>query len=188
MLKKVPSHAKKVFEGVIFDTYQWEQELFDGSKTIFENVVRQSIAVAIPVVEDKILVIKEQQPGGEPYLSVPAGFLEKIDTDALSGAKRELKEETGLTSNEWELFDTYSLYPRMAVHDFIFIARNCKKTDEKFLDIGEKQLGEYLYTFDEFIDLYDHNDFASFFLKNYLIRAKYDPKYKEELRKRIFGE
>ena len=29
-MKKIPNNAKRVFKGVIFDVYQWEQEVFDG--------------------------------------------------------------------------------------------------------------------------------------------------------------
>lgn len=186
-MSHIPEHAKKVFEGVIFDTYQWEQELFDGSVTTFETVHRQSIAVIIPLIGDKILVLKEEQPGREPYLAVPAGFLESYDQTPLDGAQRELQEETGLTTPDWQLIDTYSLYPRMSVTDYVYVARDCKKTHQKMLDKGEKQYGEFLFSYEEFIDLYDHADFASFFLKPHLIRAKFDPEYKELLRQKIFG-
>lgn len=187
-MSQIPKHAKKVFEGVIFDTYQWEQELFDGSITTFETVHRNGIAVVIPVLEDKILIIKEEQPGRPPYMAVPAGFLEKYDATPLDGAQRELQEETGLTSDEWELLDTYNLYPRMTVTDYIYVARNCKRTHEKMLDKGEMQHGEFLFSYDEFIDLYDHDDFASFFLKPHMTRAKFDPEYKALLRQKIFGQ
>ncbi len=38
--KGLPQNAKCVFEGILFDTWQWEQELFDGSFTTFEAIVR----------------------------------------------------------------------------------------------------------------------------------------------------
>ena len=31
----VPKNAKKVFTGEIFDIYQWQQEMYDGSLSIF---------------------------------------------------------------------------------------------------------------------------------------------------------
>ncbi len=188
MNTEFPSNAKKVFEGVIFDAYQWPQELFDGSVKTFEAVTRPSIVAMIAVVNDKILVVEEEQPGYPPYFAIPAGFSEKYDQDELASAKRELMEETGLTSDEWELFDTYELYPRMFVRDYVFIARNCTRTHEKMLDTGVKQHGEYFYTLDEFIELIDHPRFASFFIKHHLILAKYDPEYKVILQKKIFGE
>ena len=96
----IPPHAKKVFEGTIFDIHQWQQEMFDGTTATFELASRPSVVVTHPVMGDKILVVKEEQPGRPPYLSAPAGFSEKQDIDALATGKRELKEETGLTSRQ----------------------------------------------------------------------------------------
>ncbi|MFZ2149837.1 MAG: hypothetical protein WAV15_01615 [Minisyncoccia bacterium] len=31
----IPPDAKRVFRGVVFDVYHWEQELYDGARTIF---------------------------------------------------------------------------------------------------------------------------------------------------------
>ncbi len=187
MKNNIPAHAQKVFEGIIFDVHQWQQEMFDGSTATFELASRPSVVVTLPVVGDKILVVREEQPGRPPYLSAPAGFSEKQDVDALSTGKRELLEETGLTSDDWELFDTYELYPRMSVTDYVYIARDCKKTHEKTLDRGERPLEDLWLTLDEFIDLVDRPDFASLFMKHHLIRAKYDLEYREILRNKIFG-
>lgn len=34
----IPDHAKCVFKGVIFDVYQWEQKLYNGTTTTFEKL------------------------------------------------------------------------------------------------------------------------------------------------------
>ena len=34
----IPENAKRVFKGIIFDVYQWEQELYNGSKAVFEKL------------------------------------------------------------------------------------------------------------------------------------------------------
>ena len=44
----IPANAKKVFHGVIFDVYQWEQEMFDGTKEIFEKLKRPDTVVVFP--------------------------------------------------------------------------------------------------------------------------------------------
>ena len=60
----IPDNAKKVFGGVLFDVYQWEQELFDGTKTIFEKLKRPDTVVVFPVLDDgKILLTEQEQPG-----------------------------------------------------------------------------------------------------------------------------
>ena len=43
--KGLPENAKLVFKGVLFDTWQWEQELFDGSYSTFEVVVRKGSTI-----------------------------------------------------------------------------------------------------------------------------------------------
>lgn len=39
----IPENAKLVFKGKIFDTYQWEQEMYDGSRVTFEKIKRPDI-------------------------------------------------------------------------------------------------------------------------------------------------
>ena len=40
---KLPEQAKKVFDGEIFDVYQWDQEMYDGSTETFGNGGRRGI-------------------------------------------------------------------------------------------------------------------------------------------------
>ena len=47
----MPEHAKKVFSGVMFDVYQWEQEMYDGSTATFEKLTRPDTAQVIPVTK-----------------------------------------------------------------------------------------------------------------------------------------
>ena len=68
-MAKIPSHAKKVFSGTIFDVYQWEQEMFDGTTKIFEAAGRPHTALVIPVIDDKIVLSYERQPGKDWYLT-----------------------------------------------------------------------------------------------------------------------
>lgn len=68
-MAKIPSHATKVFSGTIFDVYQWEQEMFDGSKKIFEAAGRPHTALIIPVVDDKVVLSYERQPGKDWHLT-----------------------------------------------------------------------------------------------------------------------
>lgn len=41
----VPDAAQHVFEGMIFDVYQWPQKLFDGSEHTFEMLKRPDTVV-----------------------------------------------------------------------------------------------------------------------------------------------
>ncbi len=99
---KIPATAKKVFEGVIFDIYQWQQQLFDGSTAIFEAARRKHAVSIIPVIDDKIVIIHEEQPTRPANVGFPGGHLEPGE-EPLQAAIRELKEETGLVFRNLKL-------------------------------------------------------------------------------------
>ena len=48
----LPENAKLVFKGVMFDTYQWEVDGYDGSKRIFEKLKRPDTVMIIPITEE----------------------------------------------------------------------------------------------------------------------------------------
>ncbi len=55
----IPEHAKKVFSGVIFDVYHWEQEMFDGSRATFEKVKRADTVGVYGVLDDGRILLTE---------------------------------------------------------------------------------------------------------------------------------
>ena len=57
----VPNQAERVFKGMIFDVYQWPQKFFDGTEGTFEMLKRPDTVSVICVVDDKILVIDDEQ-------------------------------------------------------------------------------------------------------------------------------
>ena len=57
MNQKFPPQAKRVFKGMIFDVYQWEQEMYDGSTHTFEKIIRPDTVLVIPVTEDGKIII-----------------------------------------------------------------------------------------------------------------------------------
>src|SRR3989338_5132089 len=86
----IPENAKKVFDGVLFDVYQWEQKLFDGTKTVFEKLKRPDTVVVFPVLDDgKIILTEQKQPGKELFIGATGGRIDDGE-DILEAAKREL--------------------------------------------------------------------------------------------------
>lgn len=146
---KIPNNAKCVFKGVIFDVYQWEQEMFDGSHETFEALKRPNTVLTIPVVGSKLLLSFEEQPGKTRHHRLFGGRAEPNE-DPLETAKRELLEETGMESPDWELFGSYEFDGKIEWSTYIFIARDCQKIAEQKLDAGEKidvyecQLSEFM--------------------------------------------
>lgn len=59
----IPKHATPVFVGNQFTVYQWEETMFDGTKTVFESAKRPDSVKAIAVTKvGTILINQEEQP------------------------------------------------------------------------------------------------------------------------------
>jgi ADP-ribose pyrophosphatase len=148
---KIPNHAKRVFNGVIFDVYQWQQKMYDGSEETFEMVKRANTIEIIAVQGDRIFLSHQSQPTKEDFYSLCGGRAEENE-EPLETAKRELLEESGLTSENWELLDSFQPIHKIDWEIFTYIARDCKKMNAQNLDAGEK-IEIISCTFDEFIDI-----------------------------------
>lgn len=147
---KIPKEAKLMFKGIIFDVYHWEQKLYDGSFTTFEMLKRQYTSEVIAISGDKIFLSHQSQPTKEDYYALFGGRVEKGETP-LETAKRELAEEGGLESKNWEVYKVYEPLHKIDWEIHTFIARDCTKLGSTKFDAGEK--GEVIEcNFNEFID------------------------------------
>lgn len=183
----IPPHAKKVFTGEIFEVYQWEQELFDGSKATFEKLKRDDTVTVIPVLENgNILVIDDEQPGRLPAPTFPGGRLDPGE-DPEVAAKRELLEETGYAPKQLVLHSAEQAVTKLDWAWYSFIARGCTKVAEQHLDAGERITVKEV-TFDELLDLVDEDKFQCQNMRHEFVRAKYDAESYEKLRALLLGE
>ncbi len=182
---KMPPNAKSVFKGKIFEVWQWEQKMFDGSIEIFERLRRTNSVIVITTVGDKILIQRELQPDREvPFLTMPGGCVDDGE-DPLSAAKRELLEETGYESSDWTLLNEFRPYHKIDWTVYLFVARQGHKIQVPHLDAGEK-ITSRLVNFEEFLMLSEDESMRNKELMEILLRARLDPKKKEELRKLLF--
>jgi len=188
MLKssRIPPHAKLVFKGIIFDVYQWQQEMFDGSIETFEFIKRCNSAQIIAAVGDKIIILDQEQPAKGAFISLPAGRCDN-DDDPLKEAKRELLEETGYESNDWIHWRETKAKGSIDWTTHTYIARDCKYKQPQNLDNGEK-ISVRLISFDEFLMLADNENFRDKNMIEPMLRARLDPKTKQELRDLIFNK
>lgn len=144
-VKLLPDYAKKVFEGIIYDIYQWEQEMFDGSKEIFEMLKRADTVKVIAIKDNKVVVTKQRQPHiEEEFIDFPGGMNDQDDEDELQAAKRELEEETGMICSEWKLIEV--IQPQQKIDQFVytFIASDVVEERVQILDNGEQIAVELL--------------------------------------------
>lgn len=187
MKKKIPDHAERVFKGVLFDIYQWQQEMFDGSFATFECTFRRPGVNIIATTSDgKILINNEEQPHSQKFITLPGGNSES--ENLLEDAKRELLEETGYVSQdwvEWKRFDILK-YEKLEWNAIYFIAKDCKKVADQELDSGEK-IEVNLYSFQEFLEISQKPDFRNKELQRIIFEILNNPEKLEEFRKEIFG-
>ena len=182
----LPPNARRVFKGDIFEVWQWEQEMFDGSTHTFENIWRYPTVEIIATVGDKIFIEEQDQPDRKDIISLVSGRADQSE-DMLAEAKRELLEETGHQSNNWRLLWKERVGGKILHDVHFFVARDCVQMQEQHLDAGER-ITTKLVSFDEFLALTEEPRFSSSqrFI-NHLLRMQMDAVKKEEFRAMIFG-
>jgi len=150
-----PVSVEHVIQDQWMDLRKVEYRFPDGSTfSPYYNYSRRSYAVIVASDEDgKYLCVRQFRHGiGEVTTEFVAGgiecdngkeYISKQDTvtsreDALAAAKRELEEETGYTSDEWEHLITIPSAATIADnYAFIFRAKNCRRTHEQHTDSTE---------------------------------------------------
>ncbi|NCQ82252.1 NUDIX domain-containing protein [bacterium] len=79
----------------MFDIYQREQLLYNGTMTTFELAQKQDSVLILAVQDNKIIVTQEENPSSvSTNRRLPGGRMDPGETDPLLSAKRELLEET----------------------------------------------------------------------------------------------
>lgn len=135
----IPKSASLVFEGIRTRVYQWPQRLFDGTTATFEKTMRIPASTIIAVMDGHILIQEQEHPHlKESFLSLAGGHADSWEEPLLEVAKRELLEETGLISNNWQLLADLSRYRFDIFEHHLYIAKDCKKVSEPHLEGGEK--------------------------------------------------
>ena len=136
----IPKNAKRVFSWIIFDVYQWEQELFDGSFTTFEMVKRLWTACVIPILDNwNILVSKQEQPWKNIYIDCLWWREDRRDSNLVETAKRELLEESWYIAKNFNLIISKNIWSSKFEWEInYYIATWLKKIQEQNLDAWEK--------------------------------------------------
>ncbi len=182
----IPKNAKRVFKGVLFDTYQWEQKMYDGSSKIFEKVKRADTVNIIPITYDgKILLAKQEQPGTIPFISGLGGIVDK-DESPLACAKRELLEEAGMKADTFVLWYAKQILDKIDWAIYTFIAKGIRTVGKQKLDTGEK-IELFTVTFDEYLSIVKQDNFRDSEIALKLLRIQTNAKEIERVRKLFFS-
>ncbi len=167
----IPPHAKKVFSGILFDIFQREQEMLDGSIQTFEAARRVSTVLVLPIIWDKIATTYEQQPWKWRFYSLYWGRM-WWDEDPLAAAKRELEEESWMISDDRTLYQSFATGNKVDKYDHYFIARDCKPWGTIQLDQWWEEIHMRLLSFEEFIEFMLSPDSYEPLLANHLFRLE----------------
>lgn len=164
---RIPPQAACVHKGPIFEVYQWQQELYDGTTATFEMLKRPNTVLVLATADNHLLLAHQEQPGKGEYYDYLGGRADEGEAP-LDTAKRELLEESGMVSDDWELWHIDSFPGKIEWHTFYFIARNCQQVAEQRLDAGEK-LKVVRVLFDAFInDILPNQNFADHYTRRHI--------------------
>lgn len=184
---KIPSLAQRVFHGQIFDVYHWPQQMYDGSVATFEMLKRaDTVSVIATTADGHILLAAQQQPDRPPYVSFFGGRIEPGESPLAAG-QRELREESGATSDDWTLWRSKQFYNRIDWAGYTYVARRCRQSNDQHLDAGER-ITVRSVTLDELIALRHDPAFDERHVLADLERAAHDPVAKAALAKLLFGD
>lgn len=142
-LTEVKTASQEIYNGVILHVYKDSVTLPNG-KPAGREVIRHVGAVAVvPLTDDGKVIVERQYryPLDMVITEIPAGKLDSKEENRLEAAKRELREETGITADEWIEMGIY--YPAAAYTDekiTLYLAKG--------LHFGAQELDE-----DEFINI-----------------------------------
>ena len=131
------------YQGTVLKVYKDHMKFSNGNTEDWDFIHHDGAAAVIPVMDDgKILMVKQYRNALErDTLEIPAGKLDDPDEEGIVCASRELKEETGYSSDDLEWLLTIRTTVAFCDERIeVFVARN--------LIPGEQHLDE-----DEFIDL-----------------------------------
>jgi ADP-ribose pyrophosphatase len=137
-----------VYDGHFLKVQRDTIELPNGKRTAREYVLHPGAVVILPLLDDGTVLMERQYryPLHQVFIEFPAGKIDKGE-DPLLAAKRELEEETGYTSAEWQFVTTiHNAIAYSDEHLDLYLARGLKAGTQKLDD------GEFLEVFTATID------------------------------------
>ena len=131
--------SEEIFSGRILHVMKDSVRMPNGDVRTRELIRHVGAVCVVPVTDDGKVIVERQfrYPIDRVITEIPAGKLDSKQEDRLSAAKRELREETGITADEWTELGEY--FPAAAYSDeriSMYLARGLHR-GERELDPGE---------------------------------------------------
>ena len=136
-----PRQGSRKADNLLLFQPRWDAMQNPRTGEVFQRLVLEThtwtnIVAITP--EDEFVMVKQDRFGtARVTTEIPGGVVDPGE-DPLHAAQRELREETGYTSDDWSLLG--SVEPNPAFHDNLchhFLARDVRRTHELALDAGE---------------------------------------------------
>lgn len=138
-----------------------EVELPNGQSIADFYAITINDAAAIVALDDAGNIILKREYRycyDRDLIEIPAGSFEEGETDGLAVAKRELLEETGYTSDEWQyLGATVESSAKLTNYMHIYFANHCHQVSGQRLDATE-ELDVLLVPLKQAVDMVMNNE------------------------------
>ncbi len=122
----------------------WEQDVELPNGAAIDGYIlidAREVGLVFAVTEDEQAILVEQYKHGigEAEVDLPAGYLDEDDLSPLAGAQRELLEETGYASDDWQPLGNFVIDPNRSTNRFYyFLARRARRVAAPHLDPTEE--------------------------------------------------
>ena len=142
--------STRVFDGIILHIDHLTNRLPNGRLAKREAARHIGASAVIPVdAEGNVWLVRQfRAPIDRVLLEIPAGKLDFKGEDRLEAAKRELREETGLTAGSWtHLTDIFTTPGFSDERISLYLARDLDAgeshpDDDEFLNVVRVPLGD----------------------------------------------
>ena len=141
--------SQRIYEGAILNLRRDTVTVPGG--TAYREIVEHNGAVAIvPITkEGKLVMVKQfRYPSGKVLLEIPAGKIDKGETNPEETARRELKEETGYTAEHFHYMGSINpsvAYTEEVIHLYAatgLIPGEADPDEDEALELVEYDFGE----------------------------------------------
>lgn len=142
--------SEHIYDGVLLHVRRDEIGLPNGNRSVREWLHQGRAVCVVPVTAEGNVIMERQfrYPLGRVITEIPAGKLDSPEEDPLEGAKRELREETGIVADNWTDLGEYE--PAAAYtseHIYMYLATGLHQQErhldeDEFLNVFEAPLSE----------------------------------------------